>query len=150
MYALKPVGRKQTTTTSRSNKSPYFSKRNRSNQLLTIETWVKLAVNTGFIIAAIVTTTRLAMYQQSIETKLKELQITLEQAEERSQQAHQQFIENFDPAHAPIIQQRQSGYTDPTQKELVFTEEPSDLSPAGTPTDKKEIEIPSNSFITTP
>ncbi len=150
MYALKPGNRKPTPTSSRVVEARYAHRRSRSNQILTLETSIKLAVNIGCILIAAFATTRLAMYEHSIDAKLRELQVALEQAEERSQQTQQQFINNFDPTRGPAIQQEQSGYTDPAQKEIVFTEESPGPSSIEAPPEKEGIGSPSNSRLSTP
>lgn len=95
-----------------------------SNGAVAMELTAKIIVNSLLSAAAIVTLVKLLPYQFSQQTKLKEVNIEVEEAEKRVNQLRENFRRNFDPQQSKKVMQEQSTRVDPQQRRIIFVDPP--------------------------
>lgn len=93
------------------------SNRDRS---LVIESTVKMGANMGLSVIATVALTQLWPQYQSVQTKLRDIQVEVKQTEVRVNQARSQFNHNFDASQTRSIMLEQSHLSDPNQRRIVI------------------------------
>ncbi|HEY9706555.1 MAG TPA: hypothetical protein V6C58_29245 [Allocoleopsis sp.] len=96
-----------------------------SNGALAMELTAKIVVNTLLSAAALVTLIKLLPYQFSQQTKLHEVNMEVEEAQQRVNQLKENFRRNFDPQQSRKIMQEQSPRVDPQQRRIIFLEQSS-------------------------
>jgi hypothetical protein len=93
-----------------------------SNGAVAMELTAKIVVNTLLSAAALVTLVKLLPYQFSQQTKLHEVNMEVEEAQQRVNQLKENFRRNFDPQQSRKIMQEQSPKVDPQQRRIIFLE----------------------------
>lgn len=98
------------------------SRRPKSNRdrSLVIESTVKMGANLGISVIATVALTQLWPQYQSVQTKLRDIQVEVKQTEVRVNQARSQFNHNFDASQTRSIMLEQSHLSDPNQRRIVI------------------------------
>ncbi|NMG10756.1 hypothetical protein [Brasilonema sp. UFV-L1] len=94
--------------------------RQRSYQVMALETTVKIAVNVVISTAAVSALVQLLPYHWSQQEKLRTIRIDVKQMEERVYGLQTEFSRNFDPRQAKMIMQEQGYRFDPNQRQVVF------------------------------
>lgn len=93
-----------------------------SNGAVAMELTVKIVVNMLLSVAALVTLVKLLPYQFSQQTKLKEINIEVQETEQRVNQLRKNFRRNFDPQQSKKVMQEQNPRVDPLQRRIIFLE----------------------------
>ncbi len=94
--------------------------RQRSYQVMALESTAKIAVNVVISTAAVSALMQLLPYHWSQQEKLRTIRIDVNQMEERVYQLQGEFSRNFDPRQAKMIMQEQGYRFDPNQRQVVF------------------------------
>ncbi|NJM71584.1 MAG: hypothetical protein HC862_15960 [Scytonema sp. RU_4_4] len=94
--------------------------RQRSYQVMALETTAKIAVNLVISTAAVSALTQLLPCHWSQQEKLRAIRIDVKQMEERVYSLQAEFSRNFDPRQAKMIMQEQGYRFDPNQRQVVF------------------------------
>lgn len=94
--------------------------RQRSYQIMAMETSAKITVNVVIIIAAISALAHLLPYHRLQQSKLREIRTEVKLMEERVNNLRTEFSRNFDPSQAQIIKQEQSYRFAPNKQQVVF------------------------------
>jgi hypothetical protein len=95
-----------------------------SNGVVAIELTIKIVVNILLSASALITLVKLLPYQFSQQTKLKEINIEVEETEQRVNQLRENFRRNFDPRQSKKVMQEQNPRVDPQQRRIIFLESP--------------------------
>ena len=104
--------------------------RQRSYQLMSLETSAKIAVNLAISAAAVSALMQLVPYHLTQQNKLREVRTEVKLMEERVETLQTEFKRNFDPHQAHSIRQQQAYRFDPQQLPVVFVNR-----------DGKEVEV---------
>ncbi|MBR8831197.1 MAG: hypothetical protein N5P05_002963 [Chroococcopsis gigantea SAG 12.99] len=110
-------------------KSPKVTKKNwkarrlahKSQELLTLEIFVKLGAQIFLSLAAISAIVKLLPYQQVQQAKLEEIQMATQEKETRVNQLREEFTRNFDPNQSKQVMQEQTSRRDPNQRPIFLT-----------------------------
>jgi len=94
--------------------------RQRSQQLLGLETTIKIGVNVAISAAAISALVQLLPYHWLQQERLREIRTEEMQMQERVNQLQGEFSRNFDPRETKNLMQEQSHRYDPNQRKLVL------------------------------
>ncbi|MBW4646094.1 MAG: hypothetical protein KME23_24400 [Goleter apudmare HA4340-LM2] len=94
--------------------------RQRSHQIMALETTAKIAVNLAISGAAISALVQLLPYHWSQQEKLREIRTEVKQMEGRVNILQTEFIRNFDPHQRKTIMQQQGYRFDPSQRQVVL------------------------------
>ena len=94
--------------------------RQRSYQVMALETTAKITVNLAISTAAVSALMQLLPYQWTQQDRLREVQTEVKLMEERVDSLQTEFKRNFDPAQANSIRQQQAYKFDPNQLPVVF------------------------------
>ncbi len=109
--------------------------RQRSYQIMGLETTAKIAVNLVISGAAISALTQLLPYHWLQQEKLQEISMEVKLMETRVNKLQAEFSQNFDPSQAKSIMQQKAYRFDPKQRQIVIINqertpiEPSTSSP---------------------
>ncbi len=109
--------------------------RQRSYQVMGLETTVKIGVNVVISAAAVSALIQLLPYHWSQQEKLREIRTEVKLMEERVNKLQAEFSQNFDPRQAKSIMQKQGYRFDPNQLQIVLMKteaaevQQADLSP---------------------
>jgi hypothetical protein len=95
--------------------------RQRSYQVMALETTAKIGVNLLISAAAISTLTQLLPQHWLQQEKLREIRTNVKLTEERVNKLQSDFSRNFDPRQAKSIMQQQGYRFDPNQRPLLLT-----------------------------
>lgn len=95
--------------------------RQRSYQIMALETSAKITVNLVIITAAISALTQLLPYHWLQQDKLREIRTEVKLMEGRVNTLRVEFSRNFDPSQANSIRQEQSYRFAPNQRQVVLT-----------------------------
>ncbi|ARV58448.1 hypothetical protein BZZ01_07170 [Nostocales cyanobacterium HT-58-2] len=101
--------------------------RQRSYQVMALETTAKIVVNCVISAAAISALIQLLPYHWSQQEKLRAIRIDVKQMEERVYGLQAEFSRNFDPRQAKMIMQEQGYRFDPTQRQVVFSKDTTEV-----------------------
>ncbi|WP_414526577.1 hypothetical protein [Nodularia chucula] len=104
--------------------------RQRSYQLMALETTAKIAVNLAISTAAISALVQLVPYQLTQQDRLREVGTEVKLMQTRVENLQSEFNRNFDPHQAQSIRQQQAYRFDPHQLPVVFVHQ-----------DGKEVEV---------
>ncbi|WP_017316974.1 slr1601 family putative cell division protein [Mastigocladopsis repens] len=104
--------------------------RQRSYQVMALETIAKIGVNLVISGAAISALIQLLPYHWSQQDKLRAIRIDVKQMEERVYQLQTEFSRNFDPRQANMIRQEQGYRFDPNQRQVVFQKDMTEIEQA--------------------
>lgn len=96
--------------------------RQRSYEVMALETTVKIGVNLVISAAAVSALTQLLPYHWSQQDKLREMRTEVQLMEAPVNKLRAEFIQNFDPRQANSIMQKQSYRFDPNQVQIVLTQ----------------------------
>jgi hypothetical protein len=118
---LQPIEKRRTVP------RPKRRLRQRSYQLMALETTTKIGVNLVISAAAISALTQLLPYHWSQQDKLRAIRVDLKQMEARVFDLQQEFSRNFDPRQAKNIMQEEGYRFDPSQRRIVFPKETTDV-----------------------
>ncbi|MBO3457184.1 hypothetical protein G7B40_037465 [Aetokthonos hydrillicola Thurmond2011] len=99
--------------------------RQRSYQIMALETTAKIGVNLVLSAAAVSALTQLLPYHWSQQDKLREIRTEVKLMEGRVNNLQAEFSRSFDPRQAKSIMQEQGYRFDPNQRRVVF---PKDLT----------------------
>lgn len=94
--------------------------RQRSYQVMAVETTAKIGVNIVISAAAISALVQLLPYHWSQQEKLRAIRVDVKQMEERVHDLQAEFSQNFDPRQAKSIMQEEGYRFDPSQRRVVF------------------------------
>lgn len=94
--------------------------RQRSHQIMAIETSVKITVNLVIITAAVSALTQLLPYHWLQQDRLREIRTEVKLMEGRVNNLRTEFSRNFDPSQAHIIRQEQSYRFNRNQRQVVL------------------------------
>lgn len=94
--------------------------RQRSYQIMALETTVKIGVNFAISAVAISTLTQLLPHHWQQQQKLREISTEVNQLEARVNKLQDDFSRNFDPTQAKAVMQEQSARRDPSQRPVVM------------------------------
>ncbi len=104
--------------------------RQRSHQIMGVETTAKIAVNLIISAAAVSALGQLLPYYWSQQEKLRELHTEVNLMETRVNNLQEKFSRDFDPSQAKSIMQEQSYRFEPSQRPVVLMNQtPKDSSP---------------------
>lgn len=95
--------------------------RQRSHQVMAIETTVKIGVNLVIFAAAASALTQLLPYHWLQQKKLREVRTEVKIMEGRVQTLQAEFVRNFDPRQTKSIIEQQGYKFAPNQRLVVFT-----------------------------
>ncbi|WP_414543150.1 hypothetical protein [Nostoc sp. CCY0012] len=104
--------------------------RQRSYQVMALETTAKIAVNLAISAAAVSALIQLVPYYSMQQDRLREVRTEVKLMEERVDSLQKEFNRNFDPHQANSIRQQQAYRFDPNQLPVVFVNR-----------DGKEVEV---------
>lgn len=104
--------------------------RQRSYQVMAVETTAKIAVNLVISTAAISALIQLLPEHWSQQDKLRAISIDVKQMEERVYKLQAEFSRSFDPRQAKIIMQEQGYRFDPNQRQIVFPKDATEVEQA--------------------
>jgi hypothetical protein len=104
----------------RVNPRPKRHLRQRSYQIMALETTAKIAVNLAISGAAISALVQLLPYHWSQQEKLRELRTEVKQMEGRVNILQTEFGRNFDPQQTKNIMQQQGYRFAPNQRQVVL------------------------------
>jgi trimethylamine:corrinoid methyltransferase-like protein len=99
--------------------------RQRSHQIMVLETTAKIGVNLVITAAAISALTQLLPYHWSQQEKLREINTEVKLMEGRVNKLQKEFGRNFDPRQAKSLMEEQGYRFDPNQRRVIF---PKDLN----------------------
>lgn len=106
--------------------------RQRSYQIMALETTVKIGVNLVISAAAVSALTQLLPYHWLQQEKLRAIRTEVKLMEGRVDNLQAEFSRNFDPRQAKSIMEKQGYRFDPNQRRVIFpkdlTEEKSESS----------------------
>ncbi|MBH8553761.1 hypothetical protein I8751_15570 [Nostocaceae cyanobacterium CENA357] len=108
--------------------------RQRSYQVMAMESTVKIVVNFAISAAAISALMQLLPYHWSQQDKLREIRTEVKLTEGRVNSLQAEFSRNFDPSQTKSIMQEQGYRFDPNQRQIVLMDQ-----------DGKEIEASNSS-----
>jgi hypothetical protein len=91
---------------------------------LTLETVLKLCVNSVLSVAAIAALGNLIPYLISHQAKLREIRTQVRETEAKVSQIRDKFSRSFDPSQAETVMKEQSARVDPNQRRVVWIEKP--------------------------
>ncbi|MUG93378.1 hypothetical protein F7734_13450 [Scytonema sp. UIC 10036] len=111
---LQPIEKRRVTP------RPKRRLRQRSYQVLAVETTVKIGVNIVISAAAISALIQLLPYHWSQQEKLRAIRVDVNQLEERVDDLQAEFSRNFDPRQTKTIMQEEGYRFDPSQRQVVF------------------------------
>ncbi|WP_017654454.1 hypothetical protein [Fortiea contorta] len=111
---LQPIEKRRVTP------RPKRHLRQRSYQIMALETTAKIAVNLAISGAAISALVQLLPYHWSQQEKLREIKTEVKQMEGRVNTLQAEFSRNFDPHQTKAIMQQQGYRFDPSQRQVVF------------------------------
>lgn len=111
---LQPIPRRQVAP------RPKRHLRQRSYQVMALETTAKIGVNIVISVAAVTALVRLLPYHWSQQAKLQEVNTELRQVEARVNALNVEFSRNFDPRQAKSIMQEQGYRFDPNQRPIML------------------------------
>ncbi|EHC11099.1 hypothetical protein [Fischerella thermalis] len=111
---LQPIPRRQVAP------RPKRHLRQRSYQVMALETTAKIGVNIVISVAAVTALVRLLPYHWSQQAKLQEINTELRQVEARVNALNVEFSRNFDPRQAKSIMQEQGYRFDPNQRPIML------------------------------
>ncbi|KAF3890254.1 MULTISPECIES: slr1601 family putative cell division protein [Nostocales] len=111
---LQPIEKRRVTP------RPKRRLRQRSYQVLALETTVKIGVNIVISAAAISALIQLLPYHWSQQEKLRAIRVDVKQLEGRVYDLQAEFSRNFDPRQSKTIMQEQGFRFDPSQRQVVF------------------------------
>ncbi len=94
--------------------------RQRSYQLLALETTAKIAVNLAISTAAVSALVQLVSAHWTQQDRLREVRTEVKLMEERVETLQNEFKRSFDPHQAHSIRQQQAYRFDPNQLPVVF------------------------------
>ncbi len=95
---------------------------------IVLEISLKLVFNSVLSVVAITTLIKLLPYQATQQQKIKEVQVEVQNTENRVNELRDHLNRNFDPLESRRIMQEQSSMIDPDQRRIVFLPtEPSNL-----------------------
>jgi hypothetical protein len=94
--------------------------RQRSYQVMALETTAKIAVNLAISAAAVSALIQLVPYYSMQQDRLREVRTEVKLMEERVDGLQKEFNRNFDPHQANSIRQQQAYRFDPNQLPVVF------------------------------
>jgi len=124
---LQPIQRQRVTP------RPKRRLRQRSYQIMALETTVKIGVNLVISAVSISALSQLLPYHWLQQDKLREIRTEVKLMEGRVDKLQADFSRSFDPRQAKSIMQEQGYRFDPNQRRIVFpkdtTEEESEPSP---------------------
>jgi hypothetical protein len=126
---LQPIEKRRVVT------RPKRHLRQRSYQLMALESTAKIAVNLAIATAAVSALVQLLPYHWSQQEKLRENRTEVKLMEGRVNSLQAEFSRNFDPRQTRSIMQQQGYRFEPSQRQVVFTNqdrkavEPSESSP---------------------
>ncbi|MBR8835889.1 MAG: hypothetical protein DSM106950_18180 [Stigonema ocellatum SAG 48.90 = DSM 106950] len=101
--------------------------RQRSHQIMALETTAKIGVNLVISAAAVSALTQLLPYHWSQQEKLREIHTEVKLMEARVDNLQQSFSRSFDPRQAKSIMQEQGNRFDPSQRRVVFPKDASEI-----------------------
>ncbi|TVP56636.1 MAG: hypothetical protein EA343_23510 [Nodularia sp. (in: Bacteria)] len=104
--------------------------RQRSYQVMALETTAKIAVNLAISAAAVSALVQLVPHHWTQKDRLREVRTEVKLMEERVENLQTEFKRNFDPHQAHSIRQQQAYRFDPNQLPVVFVNR-----------DGKEVEV---------
>lgn len=94
--------------------------RQRSHQILAIETTIKIGVNLAILTAATSALTQLLPYHWSQQARLKEVRTEVKIMEGRVSTLQAEFARNFDPRQTKSITEQQGYRFAPNQRPIVL------------------------------
>ncbi|AFZ24394.1 hypothetical protein Cylst_2158 [Cylindrospermum stagnale PCC 7417] len=94
--------------------------RQRSYQVMGLETTAKIAVNLGLSAVAVSALVQLLPYHWLQQEKLREISTEVKLMEGRVNNLQAEFSRNFDPRQAKSIMQQQAYRFDPNQRQIVI------------------------------
>lgn len=94
--------------------------RQRSYQVMALETTAKITVNLVIATAAVSALVQLLPYHWLQQDKLREIRTEIKLVEGRVNTLRAEFSRNFDPQQAKSIRQEQSYRFDPSQRQIVL------------------------------
>jgi hypothetical protein len=94
--------------------------RQRSYQVMALETSAKITVNLVIITAALSALIQLLPYHWLQQDRLREIRTEVKLLEARVNNLRAEFSRNFDPSQANAIKKEQSYRLAPNQKQLIF------------------------------
>jgi hypothetical protein len=94
--------------------------RQRSYQIMALETTAKITVNLVILSAAVSALTQLLPYHWLQQNKLREIRTEVKLMEGRVNNLRAEFSRNFDPRQAKSIRQEQSYRFDPSKRQVVL------------------------------
>jgi hypothetical protein len=94
--------------------------RQRSYQIMALETTAKITVNLVIVSAAVSALVQLLPYHWLQQDKLREIRTEVKLIEGRVNSLRSEFSRNFDPRQAKSIRQEQSYRFDPNQRQIVL------------------------------
>lgn len=94
--------------------------RQRSYQIMGLETTAKIVVNMAISAAAISALTQLLPYHWLQQEKLREIHTEVKLMEGRVNKLQAEFSRNFDPRQAKSIMQKNAYRFDPSQRQIVL------------------------------
>ncbi|MBE9199854.1 MULTISPECIES: hypothetical protein [unclassified Nodularia (in: cyanobacteria)] len=94
--------------------------RQRSYQVMALETTAKITVNLAISAAAVSALVQLVPYHWTQQDRLREVSTEVKLMEERVENLQTEFKRNFDPHQAHSIRQQQAYKFDPNQLPVVF------------------------------
>ncbi len=105
---------------------PHRHLRQRSHQVMALETTVKIGVNIAISTAAISALVQLLPYHWMQQEKLRAVRTEVNQMETRVVNLQTEFSRNFDPRQTKSIMQQQGYRFDPNQRQVVMDKEETD------------------------
>lgn len=121
---LQPIQKRRVTP------RPKRHLRQRSYQVMAVETTAKIAVNLVISTAAISALIQLLPEHWSQQDKLRAIGIDVKQMEERVYKLQAEFSRSFDPRQAKMIRQEQGYRFDPNQRQVVFPKNATEVQQA--------------------
>ncbi|TAF03065.1 MAG: hypothetical protein EAZ77_17860 [Nostocales cyanobacterium] len=94
--------------------------RQRSYQIMALETSAKITVNLVMLTASISALTQLLPYHWLQQDRLREIRTEVKLMDERVNNLRSEFSRNFDPSQANSIRQEQSYRFIPSQRQIVL------------------------------
>ena len=92
------------------------------HQWLLWEILFKLGLNGIFVIVSIMAIVRLLPYQQTQQAKLNQIEMQVQETEERVKQLRSDFNRSFDPSQSRKIMEELSPRHNPHQRKIILTE----------------------------
>lgn len=111
---LQPIQKRQVTP------RPKRHLRQRSHQVMALETTVKIGVNLAIFAAAASTLTQLLPYHWLQQEKLREVRTEVKLMEGRVNTLQAEFVRNFDPRQTKTIIEQQGYKFQPNQRLIVL------------------------------